>query len=82
MAAGTAVVSTSIGCVGLDVQPDRHLVVGDGPEAFAKGVVRLLRDPELRAGLEREALALVRARYDWSSIAATMDQVYRAIEKA
>jgi glycosyltransferase involved in cell wall biosynthesis len=82
MAAGTAVVSTSIGCEGLDVQPDRHLLVGDGPEAFAKGVVRLLRDPELRAGLEREALALVRARYDWSSIAATMDQVYRAIEKA
>ncbi|MBI3608467.1 MAG: glycosyltransferase [Nitrospirae bacterium] len=81
MAAGTAVVSTSIGCEGLDVEAERHLLVGDGPDAFARCVVRLLREPELRAGLEREALALVRARYDWSSIAYTMDQVYRAIEK-
>ncbi len=82
MAAGTAVVSTSIGCEGLDVEPERHLLVGDGPEAFARGVVRLLHEPDLRAVLEREALALVRARYDWSSIAYAMDQVYRAIDKA
>jgi glycosyltransferase involved in cell wall biosynthesis len=79
MAAGTAVVSTSIGCEGLAVEPGRHLLVGDGPEAFADSTVRALRDPALRAELEREALALVKARYDWTSIAETMNGVYEEL---
>lgn len=79
MAAGTAVVSTAIGCEGLGLEPGRHLLVGDGPEAFAREAVRVMTDPALREGLEREALALVRSRYDWSSIAETMDGVYRSM---
>ncbi len=79
MAAGTAVVSTSIGCEGLGAEPGRHLLVGDGPDAFARQVVRVLTDPALRARLERDALAFVQSRYDWSSITETMDGVYRAM---
>jgi glycosyltransferase involved in cell wall biosynthesis len=79
MAAGTAVVSTSIGCEGLGAEPGRHLLVGDGPDAFAREVVRVVTDPALRARLERDALAFVRSRYEWSSIAETMDGVYRAM---
>jgi glycosyltransferase involved in cell wall biosynthesis len=76
MAAGTAVVSTSIGCEGLGLEPERHLLVGDDAEAFARGVVRLLRDPAARATLEREALAAVTARYDWNVAAKAMNEVY------
>jgi glycosyltransferase involved in cell wall biosynthesis len=79
MAAGTAVVSTSVGCEGLGLEPDRHLVVADEPAAFAAGVVRVLRDPTLRQRLEREALAAVSAQYDWSSMADRMDAVYRGV---
>jgi glycosyltransferase involved in cell wall biosynthesis len=76
MAAGTAVVSTSIGCEGLGLEPERHLLVGDGAEAFARCVVRLLRDPAARATLEREALAAVKARYDWNVAAKAINEVY------
>jgi glycosyltransferase involved in cell wall biosynthesis len=79
MAAGTAVVSTSVGCEGLGLDPDRHLVVADDPAAFAAGVIRLLRDPALRQRLERDAFDAVSARYDWSSMADRMDDVYRRI---
>jgi glycosyltransferase involved in cell wall biosynthesis len=79
MAAGTAVVSTLIGCEGLGAEPGRHLLVGDGPDAFAREVVRVVTDPALRARLERDALAFVRSRYEWSSIAETMDGVYQAM---
>ncbi|MFZ5876643.1 MAG: glycosyltransferase family 4 protein [Nitrospirota bacterium] len=79
MAAGTAVVSTSVGCEGLGLEPDRHLIVADEPGAFAAGVVRLLRDPALRQRLERDAFAVVTARYDWSNMADRMDEVYRRV---
>jgi glycosyltransferase involved in cell wall biosynthesis len=38
------VVSTSIGCEGLDVEDGRHLLVADGPSAFAAACARLLSD--------------------------------------
>jgi glycosyltransferase involved in cell wall biosynthesis len=79
MAAGTAVVSTTVGCEGLGLDPDRHLLVADEPAAFAAGVVRLLRDPALRQRLERDASAAVGARYDWSAMADRMEEVYRLV---
>jgi glycosyltransferase involved in cell wall biosynthesis len=79
MAAGTAVVSTSVGCEGLGLEPERHLLVGDEPGAFASHVVRVLRDPALRQRLEREAFDLVKSRYDWSSMADRMDEVYHRV---
>jgi glycosyltransferase involved in cell wall biosynthesis len=79
MAAGTAVVSTSVGCEGLGLEPDRHLVVADEPAAFAAGVIRVLRDPALRQRMERDAFDAVSARYDWSRMADRMDEVYRRV---
>ena len=46
-----AVVSTSLGCEGLDVIPGKHLIVADQPEAFAQCVVDLLQDKDKRAAL-------------------------------
>jgi glycosyltransferase involved in cell wall biosynthesis len=79
MAAGTAVVSTSVGCEGLGLEPDRHLMVADEPAAFAAGVVHVLRDPALRQRIERDAFDAVSARYDWSIMADRMEEVYRRI---
>ncbi|MFZ5863284.1 MAG: glycosyltransferase [Nitrospirota bacterium] len=78
MAAGTAVVSTSVGCEGLGLTPDQHLVVADAPDAFAAGVVRMLRDPALRQRIEREAFA-AGAGFDWSRMADQMDDLYRRV---
>lgn len=67
MAAGKAVVSTSIGAEGLDVHHGRDIVLADGAPAFAQGVVTLLRDGELRTRYERAAAKLA-AQYDWPAI--------------
>jgi polysaccharide biosynthesis protein PslH len=49
MAAGVPVVTTDVGGRGLDWRPDRDLLVGDGPAAFADAVTRLLDDKALAA---------------------------------
>ncbi len=79
MAAGTPVVSTSVGCEGLAAEPGRHLLVGDTPEAFAGAVSDLLDDAARRERVAREALAFVRSRYDWSRAAEALDEVYHSL---
>ena len=48
LAAGKAVVSTSIGVEGLDLESGRETVVADEPASFAAAVAALLRDPGRR----------------------------------
>ena len=76
MALGRAVVSTSIGCEGLDVVDGEHLLIGDTPERFAENTVRLLRDRHLSQYLCANARRLVEARYGWDAIAERLMTLY------
>lgn len=67
MAAGRAVVSTSIGAEGLDVHHGRDIVLADSPRRFSEAVIALLRDDNLRHKYERAAADLA-AQFDWSVI--------------
>src|SRR6185312_4671780 len=74
MAAGRAVVSTSIGAEGLDVASGRDLIVADGQRAFADAVIALLEDGDRRRALGVSAAASA-ARYDWPAIASSFEQI-------
>lgn len=77
MAMGKAIVSTTLGCEGLDVVPGQEVVLADDEEQFADEVVALLNDP-LRAGaLGRRARAFVETRYAWDSITPLLEDVIR-----
>jgi glycosyltransferase involved in cell wall biosynthesis len=62
-----AVVSTALGCEGIEVRPGETLVVADPPAAFAAATVDLLRDPARRAALGQAGRRLVLERYDWAA---------------
>lgn len=68
MALGTPVVTTAKGAEGLDVRHGVHLLIADTAHTFAEQVLRLLADPELRAGLVGNARRLVEAHYNWATI--------------
>jgi glycosyltransferase involved in cell wall biosynthesis len=55
MAAGKAVVTTSIGAEGIDAGPHQELCVADGATAFAEACVTLLQHPEQAQALGRHA---------------------------
>jgi glycosyltransferase involved in cell wall biosynthesis len=67
-ALGRPVVSTSVGCEGLDVIGGEHLFVADTPAAFAESCVTLLRNPGLRRTLTMNARQLAEQRYSWNAI--------------
>ena len=61
-----AVVSTSLGCEGINCVPDRDLVVADEPTAFAAAIVGLLKDGARRSSLGAAGRALVEEQYSWT----------------
>jgi len=81
MALGRPVVSTSIGCEGLDLVDGKHILVADEPERFAQSVVRLLTDEELYERMVVVARQLVVARYDWDALAGRLNQVYTELQQ-
>jgi glycosyltransferase involved in cell wall biosynthesis len=76
MALGRPVVTTTIGCEGLDVRDGTDVLIGDTPEEFAARTVQLLTDRRLYQAIVAHARDLVVNRYDWDIIARQMLQIY------
>ena len=76
MALGRPVVSTTIGCEGLNVIDGEHLLIADEPDQFAEKTIRLLSDQELYQHLAINGRKLVEDQYDWDKVAGKLMQVY------
>ena len=76
MSMAKAIVSTSLGCEGIPIRPDRELVIADDPESFARAVVRLMRYRERRAQLGISARELAVSEHDWRHITPLLERVY------
>jgi glycosyltransferase involved in cell wall biosynthesis len=61
-------VSTSLGCEGIDVEDKRHLLIADDADGFAGAVLRLLDDPALGRQLAGEGQQRVLSQYRWAGI--------------
>ena len=81
MAMGCPVVSTSIGVEGLPLEPGRHYLRADTAADFADAVVRLLRDPDLRLALSREARRYVEDRFSFRRAAQAFEEICRLAEE-
>lgn len=78
MSMGKAMVSTSIGCEGIDVEPGKHLLVADQPRAFADAVLTLLGDAGRRAELSAAARRRVEELYAWPVVGGQLIKAYEA----
>jgi glycosyltransferase involved in cell wall biosynthesis len=74
-----AVVSTTLGCEGINCVPDRHLLVADDPVEYAEKVVRLLKDAARRESLGQAGRRLVEDFYSWDYCG---DQLLVALDEA
>jgi glycosyltransferase involved in cell wall biosynthesis len=73
-AAGLPVVSTRVGCEGIDVDPDAHLVVASRAE-FGRATADLLLAPDRAEAMAGRARAFVAGRYDWRVIGETANDL-------
>lgn len=79
LAAGKAVVSTSIGAEGLELVSGEHLIVADAPSDFVVSIKELLASRDARLHLGRRGRMLVSEKYGWDSIADRLEAAWHGV---
>ncbi len=79
MSRGLPIVSTGVGCEGIDVTSGEHLLIADDPRAFADATLRVIADDDLATSLAAAARRLALARYDIDIVAPIVLQAIREI---
>ncbi|HEX7879715.1 MAG TPA: glycosyltransferase, partial [Candidatus Eisenbacteria bacterium] len=79
MAWSLPVVSTTIGCEGIEVENGRHLLVADGHEQMANAINRLIKEPVVGQTLRREGRRLVEKKYSLEAVESITGRLYRRL---
>jgi glycosyltransferase involved in cell wall biosynthesis len=77
MAMGKCVVSTTVGCEGLEVKKGENILVADAPEDFANEILRVLGDDDLRRRIAAAGRTLVEKRYSWDIIGRELTRAHQ-----
>jgi sugar transferase (PEP-CTERM/EpsH1 system associated) len=76
MAMKKAVISTSIGCEGLNVEHGKHILIADRPQEFVDSVIQAIHDRSLRLRLGDNGRRLVESEYDWKICAERLERIF------
>ena len=75
MAMGKPVVVSSAGIHGIDVTPEKDIIVADDPEEFAERVIELLNDEKLREKIGTNTRKLMEEKYSWEKMADMLNEI-------
>ncbi len=73
------IVTTSVGCEGIDVENGKSILIADQPDEFAAKVIELFNNPEKVTDLTENGYQLVNDLYRWESIGLQMDDAYKKL---
>jgi len=76
---GKAIVSTSIGCEGINVTPGKNIVIADDPQTFAREVIAIFDDDNKRDSLGVAARELAEKQYSWEKMGKDLQSAYEEI---
>lgn len=76
MAFGKAIVTTSIGCEGIEAENGKEYIIADTPIDFAKAVINLVHNDKLRREIGRNARKYIESKYDWRLINNKLSNVF------
>ena len=73
------IITTSVGCEGIEVVNDESILIADQPDEFAARVIELFQNPKQAADLTAKGYELVNNLYKWESIGRQMDIAYEEL---
>jgi glycosyltransferase involved in cell wall biosynthesis len=79
LAMGRPLVSTTLGCEGIEVRTGEHLLVADDAAGFAAAVLRLFEDPCRGEVLAHAGRALMVEKYSWERSAQRLEVLYEEV---
>lgn len=80
MAMGKPVVSSRVGCEGIDVEHGVHLLVANNTAEFVQYITALLNNPTLQVTLGDQARQLVEQEYSWSRNQSKLIKIFQQIQ--
>jgi len=81
LAAGRPIVATDIPTHRTVLNEERAVLVSSRTEALAAGIVRLLRDPELAAGMAQEARRYAETHLGWNGFVESLSSLYEDVHR-
>jgi glycosyltransferase involved in cell wall biosynthesis len=81
MAAGCAVVATTLAASGMQRETEMGMLIIDDPEQMAETIIKLINTPTMRSKLGKAAHHYVKSHYDWSVLIPDLLAAYEAIER-
>jgi polysaccharide biosynthesis protein PslH len=79
MAAGTPVVSTTLGAEGLEVRSGENILIADRKEQLVAAILSVVENESQRRGLQAGGRALISDRYDWSRLGLSLFAAYEEL---
>ncbi|MFH0979498.1 MAG: glycosyltransferase family 4 protein [Candidatus Roizmanbacteria bacterium] len=77
MGSGIPVIATSTGVEGLDVKNKEHILIAHSPAQFVNEIIDVLSNKLLYKKIQKNAYLLVKEKYQWKTIAQTLESVYK-----
>lgn len=81
MASGLPVISTKVGVEGLDLHDGVHVLIANSENDFVREIKNILMNRRLYETIRKNAYELVKEKYNWKTIAQTLEIVYTTIKK-
>lgn len=81
LASGSAIVTTSVGALGVELHHDQNALIADSPDQFVEEIVRVLGDGDLRSRLAIRARQTAVELYGWDAIGSTLTSAYSELVK-
>lgn len=79
MAMGIPVVSTTIGCEGLEVEDEEDIFIANTPDEFADKVIKLIKDEKLRKKIAINGRNLVKEKYSREKIIELIKAYFKSL---
>lgn len=77
----TVLISTTMGCEGVNITPNENVLIADTPREFSNQVGRVLNDSHFRSILVNNGRKLIEQQYSWSVIGERLKNTYQSISE-
>lgn len=79
MAMAKAVVTTSMGASGIEVDDGENIIIADDPKDFAQKIIELINNNDLREEIGKNARELTEKRYSWENTTDLLNKIIQEI---
>lgn len=75
------VVSTKVGCEGIECDHNKSIMIGDTEADFAQCILNLFSDKQLKTHITDKAYSIAKEKYTWHKVAMGFENIYKSIVK-